>query len=382
MEMLISRIVNKHIFNRLVYIVAAVLLITFLILTCISFSIPYLIQETIVTNNIEQTCDIGYSAEVVACTLYPKGGIIKPEGILMGSIAKYLVFDVEALVQSDRPVDISGTSRVNAILVADRLWEREFPLSRQTNVNATGEHNVLISGTFRLDVNKIFKFIDQVEKETQIPPNKYVLRIRPEIEGLIISDEFRTELAPVPDVIFEISGKKLIQVSESGDEIFSQDDMEAFSVKTPVTQSNSIMQNIILAGIAIPVLSVRYILCGLTFALACFWLFIFMRAHVKRAQPSEEEKIEKKYGHSIYPLNLQMQSLGKQTLELGSFARLLKLSEDRELPIFKANGDEKTPYYLLIDADYVYFFAAQTNHASSADAVQDMSSEKLEAGLE
>lgn len=342
------------------YALAAAAFLTLVILTVVAFKLPVTVTNTATTNSIEQTYHISYQVEVMPCTLYPEGGMIEPEGALMRNIVQSFLFDVHSSVTADNAVQVKGAARMNAVLVADKYWERDFPLSVARHIESNGEQNELINGSYRLDAEKLFAFIDQVTEETESQPDKYLLMIQPELSGMVSDEGLSMELAQVPPLIFKISGKEITHVSEAGDNVSIEEALKPFSLVTPVTSSQTVPQYFRLLGLNIPVSTARAIFGVPALALAGFGVVMLNRIFTVWTKTiPEAQKIEKKYGKRIFSLNAQVGNIGGPTLALHSFGDLLRLSSERELPIFKTSGDGDHTYFLVIDAHNVYSFAAQ-----------------------
>lgn len=363
----LSKAGNKG--NRFKLIVMAILTIISIIFALISFITSPTVYETTTTNDINQKCNIQYEAAVKKCILYPDGGIIEPEGALLSTITDYMIFHINSFVEGNDTLRVSGSSYVDAVLISDNYWERHFPLSKESEFDSTAKHITIIDGEFKLNVSEIFGFITQVEAETNAQPYEYYLKILPVINGEITYKEHHAGLeSPLP-LLFKLTGNSIERVAEMRGEVIANDNSLLFERSTPATEDAIVQQSVVFLGIDLPVIAARSIFIILTAASAIYWILYFRKVRkMKFDLLSEEQIIEKRYAKRILNSNIDIKCLSNQ-YELCAFKDLVRLADERELPIFKGEQNSEYVYYLVIDTNTVYSYTAEKSKTNIKQSI-------------
>lgn len=314
------------------------------------------VEEKVVENMISEKTSFNYKVEVVPCTLFPDGGIVEPNDTMYSNITKAIHLNLVSSVTSDKPITVQGSKKVVLMLIAEGLWQREFILEPKNGFNLQGNDNKVVQNDYVIDVKNIAAYIEKVEKEILISPGKYLLKVKPEIEGNVIYEDYKLPMDSTPEISFEFSGQiKLIGERE-------------FTKETSIETAIIINQNFKLFNMKLPLMTARYV-----FSIASLLLFgmvtlgIYMSIKTSKIEIPEALKIDKKYNNKLIIIDKNITMLNKVNVSIKSFKALIQLSDDKEQPILRyKNSDIERVFYYVIDGDCIYSYSAD-------DKVEDLS---------
>jgi hypothetical protein len=284
---------------------------------------------------------------VVPCTLFPNGGIVDTKDSMYTKITKAIHLNLKSNVTSDKPVSVQGTRSVFVRLIAEGLWERNFVLEPQKDFNLQGNENKLVENDYVIDVKNIAAYIEKVEKEITVRPDKYLINIKPEIIGNIIYEDKKLPIDTTPEISFEFSSIiKLIGEKE-------------FTKETPIETTRILNQNFRLMNIVVPIIPARYIFSTLSLLLFGIIVFrIYKNININKKEIPEVNKIDKKYKNRLTDISKNITMLNKINVNVKSFKSLIQLADDKEQPILRFNNsDIDRIFYYVMDGDCIYSYS-------------------------
>lgn len=331
--------------KTLCYILAPLLLIT-TIISIISLLQPAISTSQITENmtNIETSYD--YKATIIPNVLYPKGGTIEVEDTIFTTITAGLPLNLKSTISSDNEVTVKGTHQIQVILNAPGLWERVFPMGQKESFKFFGTNMSLIDSALTIDLNEINAFIGQVEAETEIRAEQYTIEVVPNLEGII---KHAGRDLPIPEqdpLTFQLANDEIVLIGDSS----------STSI-TPFTTTQVLTNTFNFFGAALPLGFVRVVSTLLATLLIILLIYVFnnSRTSNEKSSPTEVDKINKKYGGRIIPIDQNINTNHKTIIILQSFKDVIKIADEKELPIFcyKVHLDGSAVYF-IVDGDYLY----------------------------
>ncbi len=289
---------------------------------------------------------------------------------MYANITKAIHINIISKVTSDRPVLVKGTKKIIVRLIADGLWERHFVQEAENNINLQGSENKVIENDYIVDIKNIAAYIEKVEKEINVMPRRYVLNIKPQIEGSIIYDDTIIPVDTAPELSFEFSSQ-IMQVGE-----------KEFVRETPIQTTVTLIQNFKFFNMEIPIITARYIfsISSLIFlSIIIFAVFINIKGNKKDS--SEVSLIDKKYASKMMLIDNDIVMLNKINVNVKSIKALVQLADDKELPIlrYKYSAQDNVFYY-VVDGDCIYKYSAEdkTENLSLVEVSNSVSENGIE----
>ena len=331
--------------KTLCYILAPLVLIT---ATVAVFSLlqPAATTSQINDNTTAIETSYDYKATIIPNILYPKGGTVEVDNTIFTKITTALPFNLNSTISSANEVTVKGTHQIQIVVNAVDLWERVFPLGKQESFELAGTEISLIDSALNIDLTEITAFIEQVEEETEIRAEQYTIEVVPNIEGMI---HYAGKDMPIPEqdaLVFQLTNDEIVLISEKS----------SISV-TPFTTTDAITNTFNFFGAALPLGFVRLVssLVSILLLLPLIYILTKVSTSNKKSLPTEVDKINKKYGGRIIPVSQHINTNHKSLITLQSFKDVIKIADEKELPIFcyKVHLDESAVYF-IVDGDYIY----------------------------
>jgi hypothetical protein len=341
----------------------------FAVLTLMAFSKPMEVQEKVQNNLVKQNFSYSLKADVIPCTLYPKGGIITPEGSIISNVTKALVIDLDAKVTGEKPVTVNASEKVTISLVGENMWDWKYLQKSSYFKGKESLTNDLFQNKFTIRLADINYFIKKVEKELQNAPSRYLLKIKPEIKGNVTSGNTAIPLEMNSDEItIEYYPNGQIQLLKSdgsrGSNAQNAED-STFNKEVPVYSVSVTMQKLNLFGINIPLSAARYIFLPIALLLFAFLTIIYADdSKKKKKQMTESQWINKKYKSRIISVQSGLEESEKAAISVESFKLLIRIADERELTILKLDNDANTTTYFIVDSGCTYKYLADNTFNS------------------
>ncbi len=330
---------------KLIYVLLPIFIVSAAI-SVYSLSKPASVTEVINDNSLQMETSYDYKATITPNILYPEGGTIEVGNTIFKKITTAIPFTLKSTVKSENEVIAKGTHEVQLVVKAGEFWDKTFPLESKQSFEQKGTDLSILNETFTIDLEKIKTFITQVEEETGIRPDQYVLEVVPNIQGTINYAEKESVLKAEDKLIFQYSYEEIKLASE-----------KEYSSVTPFTTNQVIKNTISLFGFVIPLNLVQIVSMLLSVLLLIPMVFIYktwMKDQIKPTM-SQVDKINKKYGSRIITVSQKENVSQKSIFTLYSFKSLLKISDEKELPIFSFRESlNESATYFIIDGDYFY----------------------------
>ncbi|NDI35925.1 DUF5305 domain-containing protein [Chengkuizengella sediminis] len=318
-------------------------------MTVYSISKPTSITNESLDNRITQSTNFEYKAEIIPNILYPNGGIIDPGNIMIRSITNTIPIYIKSTVSSDHPVEVEHTSEVTLLVQAKDLWEKEFPLNSIHQSKATENETIILNDEYKIELESIITFIENVEEETGISVGSYQLKIIPNINGMIHYKENEIPLANGAFLSFEYSSNRIKFVENNG-----------ISEEKSLINKTVIPQYFHLFKLNIPLTWLRVFFSILSLTIVFYFLYQINK-NVKRKKQyiSEATKIDKKYLKRLINVKEAVNTTDKSIVKIESIKALLQIVDEKDLPIFRYHdGIKNNTTYFLIDDQYFYSYDA------------------------
>ncbi len=334
--------------NNTLNLFLAIGLVLFVVIAIYSFSQP---AQSAVNNNATST-QIGttyaYKATVSPNILYPAGGTVPVGETIVKKITTAIPIDLKSTINAAEEVIVKGTHEVQLVVKAQDLWEKRFPLEQKQSFEQQGTEISIIDSLYTISLNELNAFITQVEEETGITPSNYTLEVEPNLVGTISYAGIERELLVQDKLVFQYAFDSIILASE-----------KAFTSTIPFGTAEVITNTFTLAGVAIPLATIRTASTMLSLLLILAIFFFNKTSFVKRKAkiPSEIDTINKKYGNRIIQVSNNENLNQKSIISLTSFKSIVKIADEKELPIFfHTSHQENQAIYFIVDGNYVYNF--------------------------
>ncbi len=269
---------------------------------------------------------------------------------------------LKSIINSDAEVSAAGTYEVQLVVKAGELWERVFPLTVQQSFELMGTEIPLIDTNFNIDLDEINSFITQVEEETNIRSDQYLFEVAPNINGTITYDGNEIPIPEQENLVFQSSYEEIILISD-----------KAFTSTIPFTSSQIITNTFNFFGNALPLGPVRIIstIMSIIFLLPTIYLYANLVATRKSSLSTQVDNINKKYGDRIIPVSQKINSDDKTVITLQSFKSIIKIADEKELPIFHHRiHEDGSAVYFIADGDYLYNY--ETIKLTIAHSTEDI----------
>ncbi|WP_308637214.1 DUF5305 family protein [Paenibacillus silvisoli] len=302
-----------------------------------------------------------YKAVVTPNILYPDGGTVEAGRYIFPTITTSIPVHLKSTVTAGQEVTIKGTHAAELIIGAGEMWEKRFPLEQEQSIQQKGALVPLIDTTFTIDMEQVKGFILQVERETGIRSAIYTLDIAPNIKGTLDYAGIASAINVTDKLSFRFSFDQIERTSET-----------TFNAAIPLSKTEVATNTFPAFGSELPLGSVRLASSAISAALLLALVLLHLSgAAERRSQPksSAVDNIQRKYGSRVIPVTQKLNTAQKSILSLDSFTSIVKIADEKELPIFSFNdymGERVT--YFVVDGDCLYNFetSSRSERASGA----------------
>ena len=321
---------------------------------------PLEVEQQVDINTVVQKTDFAYKADVVPSALYPDGGVVTPEGPIFTELLKELRIDIQSVIEADKNVIVEGNKGVILTLIAENLWQRRQQLDAESDFTLQGLNNQVINGTYSINLLELQNFIDQVEEETKVPAGKYLLKVKPIVTGIIVGSE-KIDIDQSPELTFELKGNTLQIIGD-----------KEYSKETVFKKTEVLTEPFQFFGQELAVFTARKVFGILSVGLLILMLIIvklfgFQRVLLGGRATSRAAKIDKKYRSRMVSIKEALNNVSKHSVALDSFKSLLKIADEKELPILRYENGRENAIYHVVDGEYVYNYHLEDNHEIKMD---------------
>lgn len=307
------------------------------------------IEVKIFENNIVQNTVFDYKLDVIPCTLYPAGGTITPEGPVFTNITRSIRLKLTSNLKAEDSVEVDAEKRVLIKIVAEDYWERDYMTCTAEKLNLQGMDICLLDEELNILPGEINNYVKKVEEEIQVRPSKYYLKIKPLLTGKV---KYKGEEIPIdesPELSFEIRNGLLLQQGE-----------KEYLKESKLERINRVHQDFNLFGVEMPLAAARYLFS----LIALFGLLILLNEVIqlmkrRKSMQTEAQKIDKRYHNRIVDVKNKVSSEKKNLLVLESFKALIRIADERELPILRYKHNIESVTYYVADGIDLYLYNAK-----------------------
>ncbi|MGN7385454.1 DUF5305 family protein [Sporosarcina sp. SAFN-015] len=324
-----------------------------------SFLQPTTSTTTTHSNPTGITTIYDYKATIKPNVLNTSGGTVPVGDTILKKITTAIPIDMKTIITSTEDIVVEGEHEVQLTVVAQDLWEKTFPLEKKQSFQQKGTAISIMDGTYSIDLDKINAFITQAEEETGITPSKYSLLVTPMIKGTIHFDGIKRELQVNENLVFHYLFDSIVLASE-----------KEFTSPIQFGSIETITNTLNFLGVVVPVSVLR--ISSLLSSLVLSLLWIYVNNIMKpRKRKSQIESINKKYGNRIIAVSRNEGMDGKSILLLSDIKSLLKIADEKELPIFVQQEGVERASYFIVDGNQLYKYEAFEAHLAVIDEIWD-----------
>jgi len=344
-------------------VLIGVLGVLWIISTIFSYAVlrqPVQQEEVSYRNQIAQQADFKYKVEASPSILYPQGGLVPPREVIATKITNKILIDFKLNISSDHEVNIEGSLNPTMKLIAEEMWEKEYPLGGSIPLQRQGITSEEVNQSFEIVLPEILKTIEEIEEEIIIRPGSYRIEILPNIKGNISGAKGDMELDSSPILSFELSDSKMKLSSEQN---YKKDSI--------IELKESKTQYLDPARRNVPISLARYVFISLWIILSVILVLMFTRYIHRPREILEYEIIDRKYRNRIVEVDEINDELLRNKLSLRSFSRLLQIADEIEKPILRMEEANQITYYVL-DQGPVYSYGVKNSPRQSADAQENI----------
>jgi hypothetical protein len=314
-----------------------------------AFMIPIHKVNHVVDNQIKQTARYDYQTELRPNTLYTNRELLKPEFGILSKITSSILIHLNFAVTAKKDVVVQGTQSIVMTLIADQLWHRDYFISEKKAFEQEGSNISIYNEDIKIDVGNMLDFIAKVEKEIELKPQKYTLKITPAFGGSILYGNQKIPLESSFELNFEYTNNIFKLVG-----------------KTEYAKENNIEENVIVPqrisylGQVMPITAARtiFILISAVLFLMMAGLLI-MSKQQKQRNLTDAQRIDLKYGKRFLPLEQNIHISNKNRVVLQSIHSLVQLADEREQALFRFEQQENHHViYYVLDGEHIYCYEA------------------------
>lgn len=352
-------------YNKKLYTIIVILLVLSVGLTIYTFLQPA--TTTVQVNDNTSLIETGYDykAEIIPNILYPNGGTVDAGKTIFKKITTAIPFSLKSTIHSKRQVTAKGTHEVQLIIKAGDVWERSFQLEPKRRFEQSGTEISVINDPYKIDLAQVQAFISQVEQETGITPDQYTLEVLPNIQGTIKYSGVEKPYRVQDRLIFQYSMEEIPLASE-----------KSFTSIVSFTFSQVMTKKIEAFGIELPLRFVR--ISSALLSILLLVTTIWLKTDSLSTESLEIEIINKRYASRIIPVSQKINIAQKSIFSLDSFKSIIKISDEKELPIFfNKDHKEESAVYFIVDGDYLYTY--ETPKTNNSDMKKITGSDKAYA---
>lgn len=332
--------------NKKIVFTLVILLIISVPISVYSLVKPISTSNQITDNSLEISTSYDYKATIKPNILYPDGGTVEVGNTIFKKITTSIPVHLKSTINSENVVIAKGSQEIHLIVKAGEFWERTFPLAQKQTFEQKGKQIPIIDNTFNVNLEEVNTFIAKVEEETGISPNQYAIEIVPNILGTINYEGRERDFQLDDKLVFQYSFDEITLASE-----------KTFSSETPFMSSEVITNSFTVFGFSMPLILIRTISTLIASILLIVLIYTNKNLLLNRNKPirSQVDKINKKYGNRIITVSQKLNIDLKSIITLSSFTSILKVADEKELPIFCHKiHEDGTALYFIVDGDYVY----------------------------
>ncbi|WP_423800229.1 DUF5305 family protein [Neobacillus sp. SAB-20_R2A] len=356
-------------YNKKLYTIIVILLVLSVGLTIYTFLQPA--TTTVQVNDNTSLIETGYDykAEIIPNILYPNGGTVDAGKTIFKKITTAIPFSLKSTIHSKRQVTAKGTHEVQLIIKAGDVWERSFQLEPKRRFEQSGTEISVINDPYKIDLAQVEAFISQVEQETGITPDQYTLEVLPDIQGTIKYSGVEKPFQVQDRLIFQYSMEEIPLASEKG-----------FTSMVSFTSSQVMTKKIEAFGVQLPLRFVRIssALLSIFLLVTSIYMIKRLKIDVLSTETLEIEIINKRYASRIIPVSQKINIAQKSIFSLDSFKSIIKISDEKELPIFfNKDHKEESAVFFIVDGDYLYTY--ETPKTNNSDMKKITGSDKAYA---
>jgi len=288
---------------------------------------------------IDVTAAYSYQATVRPDALFPHGGATPLDSTVFPAITKGLTVRLQPSAAASAPMTIALHMAPTVYVDAQGLWSEETALGGPQTLQGRLPGLKLPSAAWPVDVPGISQHITAVGKAIQADASDYTVVVDPHLTGTVGSGNATEALNWDPTLTFQV-GNGTWQVK--GPLTRTHEVRFASSTSVPVRMLGGLAPQVVrdVSGLA----AVALLLVG---------ALLLRRGRPERRELSEWERIDRRYRSRIIPLTLHLPGLRREILRLPSFPDLLRLADERELPILRAESAGAVEY-LIVEGDIAY----------------------------
>ncbi|MEH7252630.1 DUF5305 family protein [Neobacillus niacini] len=316
--------------------------------TIYTFLQPAAITSQVNDNTSQVETGYDYQAEITPNILYPNGGTVDVGNTIFKKITSAIPFNLKSTILSERQVTVTGTHEVQLLIKAGEIWERVFLLGQKQAFEQSGTEISILDHTYKIDLDQIDSFIRQVEQETGIAPTQYTLEVLPNIQGTINDSGVEKNLQLQDKLIFQYSFEEISLVSETN-----------FTTMISFTSSHIVSKSFTVFRQELPLVFVRIgsTIISILLLLTFLNTIKISKTNSIKTSPSEIERINKKFANRIIPVSQKINITQKSIFVLDSFKSIIKIADEKELPIFfNKDQEEEIAIYFIVDGEYLYSY--------------------------
>lgn len=327
--------------------------------TVYTFAKPTNIVEKKTNNVISQDTTITYDLEVNKSTLYPNGGIVKPKSGIMANLTKAIHLHINSAVNAKNDIKVKGKQKVYIRLIAENLWEQDFALGNEVPISSNGTNISILNNDYTIVPSNFINYINNIEKEVNTRPNRYIMAIEPSISGEINANGRILPLGNAPVLYFQINNNVLNQIDDPSKSLSSDNNITPGIKKStkviPIESTVVIPQYIDMFNKKVPVNTARYIFVVLLIIISLPIIREIITYRVnKLSKLKESDIIDRKYGKRLIFTDGVINMSNMMTM--ASFNSLIKISDEKESPVFRCENVDGDIRYCVIDSNVVYTY--------------------------
>lgn len=347
MEMgeIIANLFKKY--NKNLFFIIAILLLISVAILVYSLSRPTTLTIKKNDNLSHMETIYEYQATIKPNVLYPQGGTIEVGDTIFKKITTAIPFHMKSTIKSENEVLAKGTYEINLIVKAGELWEKTFPLDKEHAFQKNGTEISILDKSYNIEIERIQTFITQVEEETGIRSDQYSIEVVPNIQGTINYSGKEIPIKINDKLSFQYTYEKIILASE-----------KSFSSTVPFSNFEEITNFLGILNLELSVETVRISSSLVSLLLLICTIFMGYKTQWNvriKPIPTQVEKINKKYANRIIPVSNKMNTDQKSIITLQSFSSVLKIADEKELPIFYINNTQQDiAIYFIVEDEYLY----------------------------
>ena len=301
-----------------------------------------------------------YQATVAPDALYPQGGLAPANAPIFPNITTALAVQMEPVIFSTAPMQVSLHTNPVLRLFAKSMWQQDFPLGPGQAIKGVSPGLHPAVATWQVNVAGITADMNAIQKALQAAPSSYTVVLDPRLGGTVRMAGQTERITWDPKLTFSLQGN-----------YWAASGRLAKTHVVHVQTVHDVPAYFTPFGLRLEPGSARNLFGGIGLLLVAVAILLAVLGREKREPLPAWQRIEQRHRSRIVKMSLNVQTLRRDLLQVESFDALLRIADDKELPVLRAESQD-TVDFVVIDGDLAYVVRFPRHPADPAPAAESV----------